>query len=183
MSEISIVWEKFKFDSFTGGCYTPLTHAAIDRTLTTIFSFLPQWNFYCLTLKLLEKATSTGWTASVLSRIDTRNQIWTACGGFTLLLSMTTQVRAIFFAIVKTSHSGQWLFWHFIRLFDWRTPVLIQIDSLSLTEPGMAVLLHVTPAMSRKFRGDWSWSYFYGRSLFATDLCREVVIYWRNYEG
>ena len=38
----------------------------------------------------------------------------------------------------------------------------------------MAVLLHVTPAMPRKFRGDWSCSYFYGRSLFAADLCREV---------
>ena len=32
----TVVWGKLKFDSFTGGCYTPLTHAAIDRTLTTI---------------------------------------------------------------------------------------------------------------------------------------------------
>ena len=40
MSEISVLGEKLKFDSFTGGCHTPLTHAAIDRTLTTIlFSF------------------------------------------------------------------------------------------------------------------------------------------------
>ena len=45
----------------------------------------------------------------------------------------------------------------------------------------MAFFLHVTPAMPRKFRGDWSWTYLYGRSLFAADLCREVVIYWRNY--
>ena len=41
MSEISAVWEKLKFDSFTGGCYTPLTHAAIDRTLTTILVSFP----------------------------------------------------------------------------------------------------------------------------------------------
>ena len=41
MSEISVVWEKLKYDSFTGGCYTPLTHAAIDRTLTTIFVSFP----------------------------------------------------------------------------------------------------------------------------------------------
>ena len=36
MSEISAVWEKLKIDSFIGGCYNSLTHAAIDRTLTTI---------------------------------------------------------------------------------------------------------------------------------------------------
>ena len=36
MSEISVLWEKLKFDSFLGGCYTPLTRAAIDRTLTTM---------------------------------------------------------------------------------------------------------------------------------------------------
>ena len=47
--------------------------------------------------------------------------------------------------------------------------------------PGLTVVLHVTPAMPRKCRGDWSWSYFYGRSLFAADLCRKIVIYWRNY--
>ena len=41
MSEISVVWEKLKFDSFTGGCYTPLTYAAIDRTLTTILVSIP----------------------------------------------------------------------------------------------------------------------------------------------
>ena len=41
MSEISVVWEKLKFDSFTGGCYTPLTHAAIDKTLTTILLSCP----------------------------------------------------------------------------------------------------------------------------------------------
>ena len=35
--------------------------------------------------------------------------------------------------------------------------------------------------MPLKFRGDWSWTYLYGRSLFAADLYREVVIYWRNY--
>ena len=67
------------------------------------------------------------------------------------------------------------MFRHFIRLFDCMTPVLIQI--VSVTEPGMAVLLHLTPAMPRKFRGDWSCNYFYGCSLFAADLCREVVIY------
>ena len=42
MSEISVVWEKLKFDSFKGGCYTPHTHAAIDRTVNSHFSFLPQ---------------------------------------------------------------------------------------------------------------------------------------------
>ena len=38
MSEISVLWDnkKLKFDSFTGGCHTPLIHAAIDRTLKTI---------------------------------------------------------------------------------------------------------------------------------------------------
>ena len=41
MSEISVVWEKLKFDSFTGGCYTPHTHAAIDRTITTILVSFP----------------------------------------------------------------------------------------------------------------------------------------------
>ena len=40
MSEISVLWEKPKFDCFTGGCHNPLTHAAVDRTLTTtLFSF------------------------------------------------------------------------------------------------------------------------------------------------
>ena len=38
--KISVLWETLKCDSFTGGWHTPLTHAAIDRTLTTIlFSF------------------------------------------------------------------------------------------------------------------------------------------------
>ena len=32
---------KLKFDSCTGGCYTPLTHAAIDRTLTTTLVSFP----------------------------------------------------------------------------------------------------------------------------------------------
>ena len=41
MSEISVLWEKLQFDSFTGGSYTPLTHAATDRTLTTILISLP----------------------------------------------------------------------------------------------------------------------------------------------
>ena len=41
MSKISVVWEKLKFESFTGECYTPLTHAAIDRTLTTILVSFP----------------------------------------------------------------------------------------------------------------------------------------------
>ena len=59
-----------------------------------------------------------------------------------------------------------------LRLKD---SLLIQI--VSETEPGMAVLLHVTPAMPGKFRGDWSETYFYGRSLFAADLCRKVVVY------
>ena len=85
-------------------------------------------------------------------------------------------ITCYFITIVKTSHLWQWMFWHFIRLFDWRTHVLIQI--VSQTEPGMAVV-HVTPAMPGKLRGDWSWSYFYGRSLFAADLWK--VIYWRNY--
>ena len=44
-----------------------------------------------------------------------------------------------------------------LRLKD---PVLIQI--VAVTEPGMAILLHVTPAMSHKFRGELSCSYFYG---------------------
>ena len=46
---------------------------------------------------------------------------------------------------------------------------------------GYSSPLHVTPAMPRKFRGDWSWSYFDGRSLFTADLCRGIVIYWGNY--
>ena len=41
MSEISVVWEKLIFDSFTSGCYSPLTHAAIDRTFTTILVSFP----------------------------------------------------------------------------------------------------------------------------------------------
>ena len=41
MSQISVVREKLKFDSFTGGCYTPLTHPAIDSTLTTILVSFP----------------------------------------------------------------------------------------------------------------------------------------------
>ena len=41
MSEIYVVWKKLKFNSFTGGCYTPFTHAAIDRTLTTILVSFP----------------------------------------------------------------------------------------------------------------------------------------------
>ena len=41
MSEISVLWEKLKFVSFKGGCYTPYTHAAIDRTLTTILVSFP----------------------------------------------------------------------------------------------------------------------------------------------
>ena len=37
---ICIMGKKLKFYSLTGGCHIPLTHAAIDRTLTTIlFSF------------------------------------------------------------------------------------------------------------------------------------------------
>ena len=130
--------------------------------------------------KKLPVVYSIGWTASVLSQINTENQIWTACGCFTYLSVIHDHTNTCYFiAIVETSHSGQWMFWHFIRLFDWRTHVLIQI--VSETEPGMTVLLHVTPAMPRKRRGDWAWSYFYGRSLFAADLCGEIVIYWRNY--
>ena len=41
MSEISVLRVKLKFDSFTGGCYIPLAHAAIDRTLTTILVSFP----------------------------------------------------------------------------------------------------------------------------------------------
>ena len=37
---ICIMGKNLEFYSLTGGCHTPLTHAAIDRTLTTIlFSF------------------------------------------------------------------------------------------------------------------------------------------------
>ena len=35
------IMEKLKFDRFKGGCYTPHTHAAIDRTLTTILISFP----------------------------------------------------------------------------------------------------------------------------------------------
>ena len=73
MSEISVVWEKLKFDSFTGGYYAPLTHAAIDRTLTTILVSFP--NKTSTYVEATGKTTSTGWTASVLSHIDTGNQI------------------------------------------------------------------------------------------------------------
>ena len=44
--------------------------------------------------------------------------------------------------------------WAFHKILRLKAPVLIQI--VSVTGPGMAVLLHVTPAMPRKFRGDWS---------------------------
>ena len=66
---------KTQIRQFYSGCYTPLTHAAIDRTLTTILVSFPNETSSVLPLKLLERATSTGWTASVLSHIDTGNQI------------------------------------------------------------------------------------------------------------
>ena len=78
MSEISVLWEKLQFDSFTGGCHTPLTHAAIDRTLTSILFSFPNetssvlhWSYW----KKLPVVYSIGWTASVLSHINKGNQI------------------------------------------------------------------------------------------------------------
>ena len=105
--------KKLKFDSFTGGCHTPLIHTAIDRTLTSF----PNETSSVLHWSYLKKLPSLdGWLVSCHISIQ---------------------------GIVKTLHSGQWMFWHFIRLFDWRIHVLIQI--VSETDPGMAVLLHVTP--------------------------------------
>ena len=48
MSEISVLWEKLKVDCFTGGCHTPLIHAAIDRTLTTIWTASSEFGTYRL---------------------------------------------------------------------------------------------------------------------------------------
>ena len=60
MSEISVVWEKLKFHSFTGGCYTPLTHAAIDRTLTTILVSFPNETSSVLCWSYWEKLPALG---------------------------------------------------------------------------------------------------------------------------
>ena len=182
MSEISVLWEKLQFDSFTGGCHTPLTHAAIDRTLTSILFSFPNETSSVLHWSYWKKTTSSlqYWVDGLCPvTYQYRESNWN-CMRVLYLSAIHDHTNTCYFiAIVETSHSGQWMFWHFIRLYDWRTHVLIQI--VSETEPSMAVLLHVTPAMPRKFRGDWAWSYFYGRSLFAADLYWEIVIYWRNY--
>ena len=176
MSEISVLWGKF--DSFTGGCHTLHTHAAIDRTLTTILFSFPYETFSVLRGSYWKKLPA--WVDGLCPVIYRYRESNLNCmrGLYPSAVHDHTSM-CYFITIVKTSHSRQWMFWHFIRLFDWRTHVLIQI--VSETEPGMAVVLHVTPAMPLKFRGDWSWNYFYGRSLFAADLCREIVIYWGNY--
>ena len=93
---ICIMGKKLKFDSFTGGCHTPLIHAAIDRTLTTIpneTSSVLYWSYW------KKKLPSLG--GRLVSCHISIHQIWTACGGFTLLLSTTTQLRAIFFRSSK----------------------------------------------------------------------------------
>ena len=95
MSEICVLLEKLKFDCFTGGCHTPLTHAAVNRTLTTVLFSFPsetssvlRWSYWKKKKKKKKKkTTSLGWTAGVMSHIDTGNQIWTAWEGFTLVLS------------------------------------------------------------------------------------------------
>ena len=51
--------------SFKGGCYTPHTHAAIDRTLTTILVSFPIETSSALRWSYWKNNTSIGWTASV----------------------------------------------------------------------------------------------------------------------
>ena len=149
MSEISVLWEKTQI-LVTGGCLTPLTHAAIDRTLTTILFSFPnktsgvlRWSYWKKLLAL------GGWLVSC--HISIQGIKFELHAGLYPSAIHDHTISCYFITIVKP-HSGQWMFWHFIRPFDWRTRVLIQI--VSETEPNMAVLLHVTPAMPRKFRGD-----------------------------
>ena len=166
MSAISVLWEKLRFDRFTGGCHTPLTHAAIDRTLTTILFSFPS---------VQKKKLPAVGGRLVCCHISIQGIKFELHAGLYPSAIHDHTISCYFTTKVKKSHSGRWMSWHFIRLFDWRNHVLIQI--VSETEPGMAVLQHVTPAMPHKFQGDWSWSYFYGRSLFAADLYREIVMY------
>ena len=63
---VCIMGKKLKFYSLTGGCHSPLTHAAIDRTLTTILSSFPnetssvlRWSYWKKKLPALD-----GWLVS-----------------------------------------------------------------------------------------------------------------------
>ena len=165
MSEISVLWGKC--DSFTGGCHTPLTHSAIDRTLTTIlFSFRNE-------------------TSSVL-----RWSYWKklpALGGW--LVSCHISIQGIKFELhagalpfcnprphnyVLFNHNSKNVSFRKVNVLAFHKTLRLK-DSCSNSDclrnwVGLSVLLHVAPAMPRKFRGDWSWSYFNGRSLFAADL-------------
>ena len=61
MSEISVLWEKLQFDSLTGGCHTPLTHAAIDRTLTSILFSFPNETSSVIHWSYWKKQPALGW--------------------------------------------------------------------------------------------------------------------------
>ena len=178
MSEMSVLWGKNSNSSLTGGCHTPLTHAAIDRTLTTILFSFPDETSSVLRWSYWKKLPALGgWL--VTCHISIQGIKFELHAGALPFCYPRPHNYVLFYCNSKKSHSGQCMFWHFIRPFDWRTHVLVQI--VSETESDKAVLLHVTPAMPHKFRGDWSWSYFSRHSLFATHLCREVVIYRQNY--
>ena len=184
MSEMSVWWgkkkkkKKLKFYSLTGGCHTRLTHVAIDRTLTTILFSFPNETSSVLRWSYWKKNTSIGWML-VSCHISIQG------------IKFELHAEALPFCYPKPHNYV--LFYCNSKNITFRTVNVLAFhktlrlkDSCSnsdcfRTEPDMAVLLYVTPAMSCKFRGDWSWRYFYGRSLFAAGLCREVVIYWQNY--
>ena len=63
---MSVLWgKKLKIYSWTGGCHTPLTHAAIDRTLTTILFSFPSETSSVLRWSYRKKLpASGGWLMS-----------------------------------------------------------------------------------------------------------------------
>ena len=174
MSEISVVWEKLKFDSFTGGCYTPLTHAAIDRTLTTILVSFPNG------------------TSSVWKKLP-------ALGG--RLVSCDISIQGFKFEL----HAGAlpfcypWphknvLFYGNSKNIAFRTVNVLALhktlplkDSCSNSDcfsdwarygsPSTCNPSHATKVSGRLVME----LYLPGCSVFAANLCREVVIYWQNY--
>ena len=78
--------------SFLGGCYTPLTRAAIDRTLTTmILVSFPNETSSVLRWSYWKKLPALG-GRRVSCHISIQG---IKLRGFTLLLSTTTQLRAI----------------------------------------------------------------------------------------
>ena len=114
----------------TGGCYTPHTHAAIDRTLTTVLVSFPNETSTVLHWSYWKKLPAFGWAATVCPVTYRYRESDLNCmrGLYTSAIYDHTST-CYFIAIIKTSHLGQWMVWHFIRLFDWRTHVLIQIVS------------------------------------------------------